>query len=91
MAHFLAHGLRAEAWCISLGLSSSLAYQGFNLSSWGCVGGVRLFELLSANGKRYHGFTNIVQDDDKCVLGLLDAARDYVDAHKLDNATFFTR
>lgn len=52
--------------------------------------GYDVFELLAANGKRY-GFTNIVQDDDKCVLGLWDAARDYVDAHKLDNATFFTR
>lgn len=51
--------------------------------------GYDVFDLMAQNKKRY-GFTNIVQDDAKCVLGLWDAAREYVDEHRL-NTTFFTR
>ena len=53
------------------------------------VVGYDVFELMAQNKKRY-GFTNIVQDDDKCVLGLWDAARSYIDQNKLET-TFFTR
>lgn len=51
--------------------------------------GYDVFRLMAENGKRY-GFTNIVQDDPKCVLGLWNATRDYVDREELE-PTFFTR
>jgi len=51
--------------------------------------GYDVFRLMAENGKKY-GFTNIVQDDAKCVLGLWNATREYVDREGLE-PTFFTR
>ena len=51
--------------------------------------GYDVFHLMAMNKKRY-GYTNIVQDDDKCVIGLWDAAKKYIDQNKLDT-TFFSR
>lgn len=51
--------------------------------------GYDVFRLMAENGKRY-GFSNIVQDDAKCVLGLWNATRDYVDREGLE-PHFFTR
>lgn len=51
--------------------------------------GYDVFRLMAENGKRY-GFSNIVQDDAKCVLGLWNATREYIDRHQIE-PTFFTR
>jgi len=51
--------------------------------------GYDVFHLMAMN-KKVYGYTNIVQDDDKCVIGLWDAAKKYIDENKLDT-TFFSR
>jgi len=51
--------------------------------------GYDVFHLMAMNNKVY-GYTNIVQDDDKCVIGLWDAAKKYIDENKLET-TFFSR
>jgi len=51
--------------------------------------GYDVFHFMAVNKKRY-GFTNVVQDDELCVLGLWNATRAYIDENRIE-PTFFPR
>ena len=49
--------------------------------------GYDVFRLMKENNKLY-GYTNIVQDDAKCVMGLWEEAERYIDTFKLQPSMF---